>query len=175
MEPSPRVLPESAPVEGQLFVWGGASKEVLDNSLIEQYLTTVWRFDPYLETWSHLNTGESRPPMDGIACCACTSAGHCLYTYGGTFNSSYSGSLHQLDTATSVWTELAEDGPMKKAGCGMVAHGNKLVVFGGIGMPSDPIQPGSEFMKNSDDGSGFTNELHTFDLQGGECEGWGSL
>ena len=53
----------------------------------------------------------------------------------------------------------------------MVAYGNKLVLFGGYGIPSGPTQPGAEFVKNTSftDGRGWTNELHSFDLKTGVC------
>ena len=90
----------------------------------------------YLETWTHLNPGGS-PPTWNVAC-ACASAGHYLYTFGGSgLEGSYTGSLYQLDTATCVWTELAanKDGPMKKNGCGMVVHEDNIVLFGGVSGP----------------------------------------
>ena len=49
-------------------------------------------------------------------------------------------------------------------------HMAASLLFGGYGIPSDPIQPGAEFVKSSrfTDGRGWTNELHTFDLIKGE-------
>ena len=51
----------------------------------------------------------------------------------------------QLDTRTWTWKQLSSTGPMRKVGCGMVAHGSNLVLFGGYGIPSGPTQPGAEF------------------------------
>ena len=157
-------------VEGQLHVWGGASRDLLRNKVsLKDHTSTVFTFDSYLETWSHLNAGGTLP--SGLYECACASAGHYLYTFGGRTNDSkYTGSLHQLDTRTSMWTELAEDGPMKKANSAMVVYNDQLIEFGGVGIPSGPIQPGSEFIvdSNDTDGSGWTNEVHSFDLKEGE-------
>ena len=52
----------------------------------------------------------------------------------------------------------------------MIAQDSKLVLFGGYGIPSGPIQRGAEFIKQRDftDGRGWTNEVHTFDLKEGE-------
>ena len=68
-----------------------------------------------------------------------------------------------------MWTRLPS-GPMKKCGSGMIVYDSKLVLFGGLGIPSGPTQPGSEFIvKESDtDGLGWTNELHTYNLKEGE-------
>ena len=158
------------PVEGKLHVWGGASGDFLRHEVsLKDHTSTVFTFDSYLETWNHLNA-EGTPPS-GLYFCACASAGHYLYTFGGgTNDSKYTGSLHQLDTRTSMWTELAKDGPMKKTSSAMVVYNNQLILFAGYGIPSGPIQPGSKFIVDSKDTdrSGWTNEMHSFDLKEGE-------
>ena len=158
------------PIEGKLHVWGGISRDFLkDKVSLKDHTSTVFTFDSYLETWSHLNAGGT--PPSGLYECACASAGHYLYTFGGhDSDHKYTGSLHQLDTRTSMWTELAKDGPMKKTFSAMVVYNNQLIVFGGGGIPSGPIQPGSEFIvnPNATDGRGWTNEMHSFDLKEGE-------
>ena len=52
----------------------------------------------------------------------------------------------------------------------MVVYGRKLILFGGYGVPSHPSQ--QDFVKNSRStkGRGWTNELHSFDLEEGECD-----
>lgn len=167
-EPSPTYLPLSSPVGRLFYVWGGENKDFLEGRLsLEDYLS-VHAFDPYTETWSQLHPAGTPPA--GFVSSACASSGHHLYAYGG-WDGSYDGSLHLLDTVTSVWTKLPGSGPMRKHSCGMVVYGNKLVLFGGIGIPSGPTQPGSEFLLDKDtDGHGWTNELHTYDLDEGETE-----
>ena len=159
-----------APFEGKLHVWGGHSRDLLRGKVsLKDHTSTVFTFDSYLETWSHLNAGGTPPSV--LSGCACASAGHYLYAFGGCdSNYKYTGSLHQLNTRTSTWTELAKDGPMKKASSAMVVYNNQLIVFGGDGIPSSPMQPGSEFIVDDDDtdGSGWTNEMHSFDLKEGE-------
>ena len=56
----------------------------------------------------------------------------------------------------------------------MVTYGSKLVLFGGYGPTSGPTQPGAEFVKSGKNTSGWTNELHTFDVGEGEGECWPS-
>ena len=101
---------------------------------------------------------------------ACASAGHHVYLYGGSDQSRFQSSLHQLDTRSWTWKQLSSSGPMRKVTCGMVPHDSKLVLFGGYGIPSGPTQPGAEFIKDSKftGGTGWTNEVHTFDLKEGE-------
>ena len=59
---------------------------------------------------------------------------------------------------------------MRKIACGLIAFDRKLLLFGGDGIPSGRTQRGAKFIKDSDysDGSGWTNELHLFDLKEGE-------
>ena len=51
----------------------------------------------------------------------------------------------------------------------MVTYNSKLVLFGGYGYRSGPIQSGAEFIESRKftDGVGWTNALHTFDLMEG--------
>ena len=92
--------------------------------------------------------------------------------YGGVDGSRVLNCLHQLDTQSWTWSELTKSGPMRKGGCGMIAFDRKLLLFGGDGIPSGPTQSGAKFIKiknsNNTDGSGWTNELHLFDLKEGE-------
>ena len=56
---------------------------------------------------------------------------------------------------------------MRKAFCGMIAiDATTLIIAAGNGIPSGDIQPGSRFVKDTavSDGSGYTNELHKYDL-----------
>ena len=56
---------------------------------------------------------------------------------------------------------------MRKAGSHMITFRDKLFLFGGLGIPSGSIQPGSEFILDEED-RGLTNEFHSFDLTKGE-------
>ena len=95
-----------------------------------------------------------------------------IYIYGGTDGSHWKSSLHQLNTSSLKWSQLATagHGPMRKGGCGMVSHDNHLLILGGYGAPSGPTQPGAEFIKDSRStgGLGWTNEVHSYDLKEGE-------
>ncbi len=150
-EPSPRWSQFSASAKGKLYVWGGFT---------ERRAELLHTFDPVLETWSEKEcTGPSHP---GLYHGACASARHHLYLYGGTDGINRQSSLSQLDINSGTWEKLSESsGPMKKSGCEMITYDNKLVVFGGIGVPSSSIQQGLGKLQ-------LTNELHTFDLQKSE-------
>ena len=147
-------------------MWGGRTKDFLQEK--SELTSSVHSFDPFLEFWVKNKFGGVPPP--GLCNGACTSAGHHVYQYGGSDRSRFQSSLHQLDTRSCTWKQLSSAGPMRKRACGMIAHDSKLVLFGGYGFPSGPIQPGAEFIKNRNitDGRGWTNEVHTFDLKEGE-------
>ena len=90
--------------------------------------------------------------------------------FGGFDGSVDLNSLHQLDTQSWTWSELTKSGPMRKAGCGMIAFDRNLLLFGGYGLPSGPTQPGAKFINDSKYTyhRGWTNELHLFDFKKGE-------
>ena len=155
-----------------MFLRGGRTRDFHNDE--SSLLSTVHSFDLYSETWRERAVEGAPPP--GIYGGACASSGRCLYCFGGFDASAYHNSLHQLDTssATLKWTQLTtpdpSSGPTKKTGCGMVAYGSRLVLFGGYGSPCGPTQPGAEFIRNSNktDGRGWSNELHVFDVTEGE-------
>ena len=120
-----------------------------------------------METWQTRATTGKHP--SGLYGGACTSTGHNVYLYGGHNDSGYDGSFHQLDIDSLEWAQLPS-GPMRKCGCGMVSYEDKLILFGGFGTPSGPIQPGAQFIEDREynDGRGWTNELHMFDIQKSE-------
>ena len=167
-EPVPRFSHGAAAVGGRCYLCGGCVQE----SGRRKLPSTVEIFDPYLETWEkHPTTGV---PPPGLYFGACTSLFDSLYWFGGSDASTRYNSIHKLDTTTLEWRELQPlnqaDGPMRKIGCGMVTfHQDKLGVFGGVGIPTGPTQPGAMFTKDTrfTDGRGWINELHVFDITEG--------
>lgn len=120
----------------------------------------------YLEQWEEVIAKGPSPP--GLYNGSCSSVGHHLYVYGGTDGNQPKHSLYELNTTTSTWTQLGTSaGPMAKINCGMVSHGEDLVLFGGFGVPSAPTQPGAEFIE-SVKYAAWSNELHRFNLKEGE-------
>ena len=167
-EPSPRRSHFSAAVGDQLYVWGGVTKDYSKKK--NALASALHSFHSVLECWEHCECSGPLPPALYEGCCAST--GDQLYMYGGRDGSAYQGCLYQLDPKSRKWQQLSSDGPMRKIGCRMVIYGRKLVLFGGYGIPSDPTQPGAQFIKNAihNDGiSVWTNELHIFDLEEGVC------
>ena len=166
-EPSPRYYHFSAAVEGQLYVYGGHTKDYKKEK--SSLASKVHLFNPSLESWQERRP-EGLPPPPGIYSGACASVGHHAYFYGGYDGTERHGSLYQLNTSTFIWSKNSTAGPMKKSGCKMISSDDNLILFGGFGLPSGPIQPGAEFVKSTKftDGRGWTNELHTFSLRRGK-------
>ena len=178
-EPNSRYLHVASSVcDGpcQLIVWGGVTSEFYSNDGRIQLASVGEQFDIHSEVWYQRDTGGT--PHPGLSDTACTSFGLRLFTYGGyceNTSSNISGALSCLDLTTLIWSQLSLAGgtawgPMKKAGCGIVHfHHDKLAVIGGYGIPTGPTQPGSSFIKDTDetDGSGWTNEIHVFDISQG--------
>ena len=162
-EPSPRWGHFSAAVGDELYVWGGRTEDFSKEKKV--LASSIHRFRSKLESWEHRQCDGTPPPALYNGSCACT--GGCLYLYGGTDGVSPQGSLYQLTINSLKWQQLSSAGPMRKTGCGMVAYGKKLVLFGGRGFASGPCQLGAQFVTDVD-GRGWTNELHSFDLEEGE-------
>ena len=167
-EPSPRFLHGAAPVGGRCYLWGGCVHDFSESGR-RKLASTMDIFDPYLETWEeHPTTGVPPPGLyDGV----CTSLLNSLYWFGGYDSRCFHNSLHKLDSTTLEWSEIQptnqDDGPMRKAGCGMVSFlQDKLAMFGGYGIPTGSIQPGATFTKSAmfTGGKGWNNELHLFNI-----------
>ena len=145
-------------------MWGGAGS--VNPRAVEV-------FDLCNETWvQHITKGTPHPGLYSVACTA--SEGH-LYAYGGMSDRRHRAILSKLDVSTFTWSRISphdpNGGPMRKWECGLVCfHGCILTLFGGYGIPNDPIQPGSEFIQDErykHNEVGWTNELHAFDLRKG--------
>jgi len=170
-EPSPRFLHHATPVGGRCFLWGGRVPDFSASGRMK-LASTVEIFDPYLEVWERRPTFGVPPP--GLYYGTSVSLLHQLYSFGGFDGTSRYNTLHTLDPNSLEWKEQLvlnqADGPMRKRSCGMVPYGqDKLALFGGYGIPIGPTQPGATFTKStsSTDGSGWSNELHIFNINEG--------
>ena len=170
-EPIPRLAHVSQSVGSKVLVRGGRTKDFSEKS--SQHLSSVVElFDPYSELWEQKQV-EGDIPSPGTYFQASASVNNDLFTYEGLDGSGKElNTLRKLDTKTLRWRQLspqnAEGAPMPKAGCGMVAFGDSLGVFGGHGIPHGPTKLGS-FIKDTNytDGSGWTNEFHLYNLTDG--------
>ena len=129
----------------------------------------IHRFHPVLEYWEQLKTNSPPPALYSGAC---TSIESHLFIYGGLNDELSTNCLYQLDTESQKWQQISNAGPMKKSGCKMIAYGKKLFLFGGYGIGVPPDPPLQFFEKSSNysiSSTGWTNELHSFNLEEGEC------
>ena len=170
-EPLPRFCHNSVGVGSKVVVQGGVTKDLSEKS--RQHLSSVVEiFDLLSESWEQRPvTGDAPPPGTYLA--ASASLHDDLFSFGGTYGSQFLNALHRLDIEKLCWSQVspqnADGAPMPKYGCGMVAFGNCLGVFGGYGVPRGPTEPQS-FIKNTTftDGSGWTNEFHIYNVAEGQ-------
>ena len=169
-EPLPRFYHISCRVGSKVVVQGGRTKDFSEKT--RQHLSSVVEiFDPYSELWEQRQvTGDA--PSPGTYKAASASLHDDLFSFGGTDGRQRFNAVHRLDTEKLCWSQVspqnADGAPMPKTGCGMIAFGNSLGVFGGYGVPREPTEPQS-FIKNhrSTHGSGITNEFHIYNLSEG--------
>ena len=172
-QPKPRVGPCSNAVEGQCVMFAGLTNDFQKSK--EELSSTVEVFDQYLEQWRTLKTTGS-PPKGLYSGACCSTPNGDMYVYGGVSDEPrcYRGGLYKLamNSQELKWSQLSVEsdpnGPMRKSSCGMVCFDNKkLAVIGGCGIPHGPPQLGSTFIedKGCTDGTGFTNEIHFYDIK----------
>ena len=172
-EPSPRFAHLATAVGGKCYLWGGRVPNFSESGKLK-LASTVEIFNHYSATWESHSTAGVPPP--GLYYGACASMLDSFYWFGGQDGNCYSDSLHTIDPSTLEWRELQPlnkaAGPMRKYGCGMVAHHHhQLALFGGFGIP-DPIgltDPKAIFTKDTNytDGRGWSNEFHMFNVRKG--------
>ena len=162
-EPLPRFGHISVGVGSKVVVQGGRSKDFSEKS--RQHLSSVVEiFDLYSESWEQRPVTED-VPSPGTYIAATASLHDDLFSFGGYDGSRPFNTLHRLDTEKLCWSQVspqnADGAPMPKYGCGMVAFGSGLGVFGGIGVPRGPTEPQSFFQyTTSTDGSvSFTSTI----------------
>ena len=165
-EPLPRFYHISSRVGSKVVVQGGWAKDFSEKS--RQHLSSVVEiFDPYSESWEQRPvTGDA--PSPGTYGAASASLHDDLFSFGGGDGSHFFNTLRRLNTEkllSQVSPQNADGAPMPKFGCGIIAFGSGLGVFGGYGVPRGP----RSFIKDTrfTDGRGWTNEFHIYNLSEG--------
>ena len=174
--PSPRFWHFSQLVEGNVYIGGGNIRKINDEKDRACLLKTIEQFNVEERTWRHRETkGDHHPGLTGVAC---ASFGKYLFAYGGNNGEDLNGVLSQLDLDTFMWSRLSPEtaeGPMKKDASGMVHFGeDSLAVVCGYADPRDLSKRhgGSSDQKSTfiarngspNDGGGWTNEMHVFNI-----------
>ena len=169
-EPLPRFSHISCRVGSKVVVQGGRTKDFSEKCR-QHLISAVEIFDPYSELWEQRQvTGDA--PSPGTYKAASASLHDDLFSFGGFDGRQPFNTVHRLDTEKFCWSQVspqnAEGAPMPKYGCGMIAFGNSLGVFGGYGEPRGPTEPQS-FIKATryTDRNGWTNEFHIYNLSEG--------
>jgi len=167
-EPSSRWGHYAASVGEKWFLWGGRVPDFSASGKKKQ-VSTVEIFDCNVEVWEQQATLGVSPPR--VYAGASATLLDQLYSFGGFDGASFYNSFHVLNPTSLEWKELQvlnqADGPMRKTGCRMVAYSqDRLALFGGYGIPTNPSQPGATFSKDTRH-FGFTNEFHIFNISEG--------
>ena len=155
LSPPPGAFSFVASTSDTLFLWCGSGYAEPE---------TVYTYSVNTETWMKEFTNGLHSPArlwDG----GCTLAGQCIYLYGGSDESSYSGTLYELNTDGFTCSKLSNDGgPPREAGCRMITYKDQVLVLGGMYNPDEVFskQPGSRYER------GYTNELHSYSLSAGK-------
>ena len=170
-EPEPRQNACSTIVNNDLVMHGGWLPSYRGLRQLPP-MPHVEVFSADLAKWTQRRTTGTLPPALQGAVCTCIN--HLLYMFGGGTGCRYSNGLYELNTATLCWQEVhstnPKEGPMPKMNCGMInTSTTRLCMIGGIGIPTSSLQPGSKFVlhKQSKDGLGWSNEIHSFDIPSG--------
>ena len=171
-EPIPRVCHVSQSVGSRVVVQGGRIKNFSDKNK-QQLSSVVEVFDPYSELWEQREV-QGDTPSHGTYLAASASLHGDLFVFGGMDGRNFFNKLHRLNTKTWCWYQLspqnAEGAPMPKFSCHMILFGECLGVFGGFGLPREPMEPQSLIRSTRyTDGSGWTNEFHIYNLKLGVC------
>lgn len=180
-QPLPRLGHSTVVVGDRLYLWGGWHKSVPKIHSSSEKIKVLSLIEVY-----NLRTGEwcqiptsGIPPL-GVAYYSCANIGDDLYYFGGRcgHDACHHNTIHRLSTVTMKWKDLTpianvEDGPMKKAQCGMVGYQwhseDFLFIFGGYGILPIRHQPQAMYVpKRGKPEYGWTNEVHIFSLQSGK-------
>ena len=171
-EPAARFWHASYSLNNQVYVWGGRTVDFETGSEANKIKlrSCIEQFNPDLEVWRQLNTAGT--PHPGLIDAASVSDGENVFTYGGYSGERLEGVLSRLNLETLTWSQLSPEtagGPMRKYGCGLIIVQDKLVLIGGHGIPTGPIQPQATFVRDTrfTDGSGWSNEIHEFNMSQG--------
>ena len=173
-EPAARFYHSSCSVESGVLVRGGRTRDIESGSKKARIklANSIELFDPYLEVWRQLNTTGTPHPELYLA--ACASVADDVYMYGGYSGERSEGvGLSYFDMKKLTWSQLCPEAtagaPMRKCGCGLIIVHENIIVIGGYGIPTGPTQLGASFIKNkkSTNGSGWTNEVHSFSIAQG--------
>ena len=169
-EPEPRWGSRATAVGQSVFMYRGFLQSYQGKSRAT-FPSHCEVFDGDTREWITMDTVGSNP--EAFENFGITSVGDHIYYYGGWNGTTFTDQLLELDTRTMQFREIiprnSNEGPMKKQNCGLVSLCNeRLLVWGGYGIPTT-TQPCSRFVPLSvkTDGSGYTNELHCYDIKSG--------
>ena len=186
MEPLPRTGAAMVAAGRKVYVWGGYT-QTIEGEGDDRFIVDIDLPDPDSEDdvtievldleqmeWYKQSTRGSVPQLGSGSIFA--AIGSKLYLFGGWNDNDFSANIFVLDTTTFTWefVETVIGGPIAKYRTGMVVHGQKLIVFGGVGKPfKSDGREGASYLANKsfnfEFSYGWNNELHEFDTTTSKC------
>lgn len=153
--PSPRCNATlvAHPTEDKLLLLGGEYFDGKHNSTFND----LFLYNTSKNEFKHIKSPNSPLPRNSHQAVVLPRAGGQMWLFGGEYTSTKGDFRHyrdlwMLDLTTMAWNEVRQRGaPSQRSGHRMIAHQNKLFVFGGF----------------YDNGSDMTyyDDLHAFDLE----------
>eukprot|EP00118_Oscarella_pearsei_P010478 m.64538 g.64538 ORF g.64538 m.64538 type:complete len:655 (+) comp35260_c0_seq3:197-2161(+) len=133
----------SAYAEGQMLVWGGATKK--DETWHYFPHDIVWGFNVADNSWlkqvSTYKQSEDIPNTSVGSQIACLAGSRSVYQFGGVHQTSasrsqYFSDLHKLNRETLEWKRVFPKGPSPdgRSHCGLCVLEGQLVMVGGLGI-----------------------------------------
>lgn len=180
-QPHPRVGHTTVVIGDRMYLWGGWHKHIPKLHSNAEKIKALSVIDVYnLRTgdWGEIPT-SGLPPL-GMAYHACVNLGEDLYYFGGRcgHGGCHHNTMHRLSTVTMKWKDVtppfdqADEGPMKKAQCGMIAfkwrNEEMLFIAGGYGLLPVHRQSEAKYVpKRGKPEYGWTNEGNIFAVKSG--------
>ena len=125
--------------------------------------------------WHRQQTTGANHPVFGKGAFSGVVGNH-LYVFGGLDDEDYRNDLHRLSFEDFAWKPLSTlNGPSAKSYGGMVAHGECVIVLGGLGKKQlQPSFKGAEVIKDKkfdgDFSSEWNNSIHEYNTVTGNVD-----
>ena len=130
--------------QGQVLVHGGYGEAYAhQRQWHDVYMdpSEIWSYNVEVSQWTRLGTRGKYPNSGLSGACACVLK-DCMIVYGGFEDGAgRTSSVYQLDLVSLKWRNLTEEGviqgryPSKRDKLVCWVHNNKIIYFGGFGVP----------------------------------------
>ena len=168
-------------VDQCMYVWGGHTQLLIDNTPVEEILPNtddnyIGVYNIHDNSWHQVPTTGDVPDLgNGSTFVAYLQQ---ILLFGGWNEGEFSNDVYCFDTRDNSWKliavldDTAKPSPRYLTGAVLVCEdsgSNKLCVFGGVGSPIEKLQKGARYIgyrsHARDFGFGWNNEMFLFDIE----------